>query len=236
MNCIKKIAYVFVLLLMTTGAAWGMDIFQAAETGNLERIKELLENGADVNRQGILGDTPLHGAAMNGHADAIRMLIGSGTAIDLPNIAGMTALHCAAMNGRTGAIRMLIELGAHVNQQDNRGWPALYWAAQDGHADAVSALIEAGADINERTVWDAATFCKQHIVGLLDDYNQRIEQAHQRVPVIAHTLALATHPRLGATSPLALLPQGVLCYITHLVAEAEAVDARRPRQVNGAAV
>ena len=230
MNCIKKIAYVCVLFLMTTGAAWGMDIFQASETGNIKRIEEFLANGADVNQQDIFGDTPLHGAARNDHVDAIRMLIKSDADIHSQNIVGMTALHCAAMNGRTDAIRMLIELGARVNQQDHRGRPALYWAAKGGHENAISVLIEAGADINERIVWDAAIFCKEYIVVFLDDYNQRIDQARQRVPVIADILAQATHHRLGADSPLALLPQELMRHITHLVAEAEEVDARRPRQ------
>ena len=209
MNCIKKIAYVCVLLLMTTGATWGMDIFQASETGNIKRIEEFLANGADVNQQDIFGDTPLHGAARYGHANAIRMFIEAGALVNQQDNGGRTPLHLAAMIGRADAIRMLIEAGALVNQQDSYG----------------------------KTAVDIATASnRQHIVALLNDYNQRIEQARQRVPVIAHILAQATHHRLGADSPLALLPQELMRHITHLVAEAEEADARRPRQANGAAL
>ena len=203
MNCIKKIAYVFVLLLMTTGTAWGMNIFRAAATGNIGRIEELLASGADVNQQDIFGDTPLHGAARYGHANAIRMFIEAGALVNQQDNGGRTPLHLAAMIGRADAIRMLIEAGALINQQDSYG----------------------------KTAVDIATASnRQHIVALLNDYNQRIEQARQRVPVIAHILARATHHRLGADSPLALLPQELMRHITHLVAEAEEADARRPRQ------
>ena len=209
MNCIKKIAYVFVLLFMTTGAAWGMDIFQAAGTGNIGRIEELLASGADVNQQDIFGYTPLHRAALTGHTNAIRMLIKSGADVNQQNNDGRTPLHLAAIIGRADAIRMLIEAGADINQTTSLG----------------------------QTAVDLATASnRQHIVALLNDYIQRMEQARQRVPVIAHILAQATHHRLGADSPLALLPQELMRHITHLVAEAEEVDARRPRQANGAAL
>ena len=236
MNCIKKIANVCILLLMTTGATWGMDIFQAAGIGNIGRIEELLASGADVNQRNNLGETALHYAALTGHTNAIRMLIELRALVNQQDNHGATALHWAAMNGHANAIRMLIQAGCGVNQKDNYGMIPLHYAARYGHADAIRVLIAAGADINQQdhdgitALNNATTFNRHTIVALLNDYIQRMEQARQRVPVIAHILAQATHHRLGADSPLALLPQELMRHITHLVAEAEAVDARRPRQ------
>ena len=204
MNYVKKIAYVCALFCMTTGAAFGMDIFQAAATGNIGRIKELLANGAGVNQRDNFGFTALHLAASRGHeAVATRLIIELGADINQQSRPGMAALHCAAMNGHEAVVARLIELGADMNQTTYKG----------------------------KTAVDIATAYNRHtIVALLNDYIQRIEQARQRAPVIAHILARATHPRLGAASPLALLPQDLLHYIAHLVVQTEAMDARRPRQ------
>ena len=200
---IKKVAYVFVLLLMTTGATFGMDIFQAARTGNIGRIEELLANGADVNQQDSWGKTPLHLSTENCHEQVTFRLIDASAGVNQQDINGMTALHWAAFWGHKAVVARLIQAGADINQTDNNG----------------------------KTAVDLATGFNQHtIAALLNDYNQRIEQARQRVPVIAHILARATHHRLGADSPLALLPQELMRHITHLVAEAEEADARRPRQ------
>ena len=266
MNYIKKIAYVCALLLMTTGAAWGMDIFQAARKGNIGRIEELLANGADVNQQDNGGWTPLHLAALRGrkavtlklievgarvnqqdnngetalhvaafwgHEAVVLIFIQAGADVNQANNRGETALHWAARNGgHEKTIRVLIEAGADINQQENRGKTALHEAASNGNEAVIARLIEAGADINQtdnngKTAVDLAPATT---VALLNDYIQRMEQARQRVPVIAHTLALATNGRLGAASPLAWLPQDLLHYITRLATQAEAMDARRPRQ------
>ena len=248
MNCIKKVAYVCALLFMTTGALFGMDMFQAATTGNIARVSELLaavpENArlALVQQQNDKGNTPLHLAAMNGHEQIVLRLIGAGADVNQQNDWDNATLHLAAMEGHDAVVFRLIEAGARVNQQDFFGMTALHWAAQEGHEQVVLRLIEAGADVNQqdnygKTAVDLAAEGRHHtIAALLDDYNQRIEQAHQRVPVIAYTLALATNGRLSAASPLALLPQELMRHITHLVAEAEEADARRPRQANGAAL
>ena len=172
MNCIKKITYVIALLCMTTGVAWGMDIFYAARLGNTARVSELLAAVPNADRPALVNQTDIN---------------------------GWTALHAAARYGHEAVVRLLIAAGANIDQASNNGRPPLHMAASEG------------------------------LVQMLNDYQQRIEQARQRVPVIAHTLALATHPRLGTASPLALLPQELLRYITRLTARAEEVDARKPR-------
>ena len=263
MNCIKKIANVFVLLLMTTGATFGMDIFQAARDGNIGRIEALLANGADVNQQDHDGMTPLHWAAYKGHEAIVARLIQAKAKVNLRDNSSYTALHKAAMNGHETSVLRLIKAGAYIDQQDcEEGLSALHMAAYRGHEQVVLRLIEEGAYINQPdhehwTPWHwamrfgheavasrfeaaiASSLIKTNrtsdstyygeAASYINNYIKRIEQARQRVPVIAHRLASATHPRLGAESPLALLPQDLLHYITHLVAQAEAMDACRPR-------
>ena len=61
------------------------------------------------------------------------------------------------------------------------------------------------------------------------DCQLRVEEAQQRAPHNAATLALATHERLGAESPLALLDQDLLRDISQLSRDGEVYDAHKPR-------
>ena len=51
---------------LSSVSTYSMDIRQAAETGNIARIQELIAAGANVNQANIAGRTPLHLAALTG--------------------------------------------------------------------------------------------------------------------------------------------------------------------------
>lgn len=67
----------------------------AAEAGNVEIMKLLLEAGASVNKRGVGGDkTPLMYAAQNGHVEAVKLLLARGadvTVTDIPTGVGWMA-------------------------------------------------------------------------------------------------------------------------------------------------
>mmetsp|Transcript_42291 Transcript_42291/g.108880 ORF Transcript_42291/g.108880 Transcript_42291/m.108880 type:complete len:104 (-) Transcript_42291:208-519(-) len=50
----------------------------AAQEGNLDAVKKLVEEGADVDSQGQKLYTSLHFAAKNGRADVVEFLVESG--------------------------------------------------------------------------------------------------------------------------------------------------------------
>jgi ankyrin repeat protein len=47
----------------------------AADDGDIEEVKKLLEEGYQPNLFDELGNTPLHYAAMGGHLDVINVLL-----------------------------------------------------------------------------------------------------------------------------------------------------------------
>ena len=53
----------------------GMELLRAVEDEDLQRVTELLDEGADVNYRGTVGETPLIVAAMNLNLDIIRLLL-----------------------------------------------------------------------------------------------------------------------------------------------------------------
>lgn len=51
-----------------------MNIIEAAMSGNLEELKKLISDGADVNAKNDDGKTALIYAAMYGHMDCVELL------------------------------------------------------------------------------------------------------------------------------------------------------------------
>ncbi|MGD2179914.1 ankyrin repeat domain-containing protein [Lusitaniella coriacea] len=134
----------------------GEKLGDAAVLGKLNKVKQLLEEGADPNILTEDGKSPLMFAAMYGHKNIIEALLDAGAD---PNLRGdeqyeegTTALMEIAAsffaNNRAEVIKLLVDRGADVNLQDDERGTALMAALQN--PDAVKALIEAGADLNLR--------------------------------------------------------------------------------------
>ena len=117
-------------------------------------IKLLVSNGADVNMQSDLGETPLIAAASLGYLDVVKYLVGEGNNFDKAEVNaqsnnqyGVTALMQAAQEGHLDVVKYLVGEGnnfekAEVNKQDKNGETALTVAAQNGHLDIVKYLVE----------------------------------------------------------------------------------------------
>jgi hypothetical protein len=56
----------------------GTDLLRAVDDEDLQRVTELLNEGADVNYRGRVGETPLIVTAMNLNLDIIRLLLEKG--------------------------------------------------------------------------------------------------------------------------------------------------------------
>ena len=130
-----------------------VDIHTAAEAGNIEAIKKLAAQGADLNAKGGQNRwPPIHYAAYNGHANAIKELAALGADIKAKSsFIHRTALHYAAEFGKTSTIRELVALGADVNATNGHGYTALHVAAKFGKTSTIRELVALGADINAKT-------------------------------------------------------------------------------------
>ena len=125
-----------------------MDIRRACREGDLERVRQLIQDGQDLNRGGILGWTPLMLAAGSGRDQIVHELIRAGADVNGKNNFKLTALHWASNRGHSSVIKTLAEAGANLNVQDWLGVTPLMEAAYCGHANVVVELIRAGADVS----------------------------------------------------------------------------------------
>lgn len=71
------------------------ELFTACEKGDVDRIKDLLDRGAQVNARNRNGETPLLVAAGLLYPDAVRLLIVRGADVNAENSRGETALTVA---------------------------------------------------------------------------------------------------------------------------------------------
>ena len=149
MNKLWGSLYLVILILSVTAAATAEDIHSAAETGDLDSVKVLLQQ--DPSRITAVdggGYTPLHKASYAGQADVVRYLVELGADLDPVSSSGSTSLHGAAYYGHQAVVEILIEAGADVNVSNNGGYTPLLSALAGGHTDIARVLIAHGANPN----------------------------------------------------------------------------------------
>ena len=141
---------VFLQLSFSVCSCLKMDLLAAAKTNNLERVRLLVEQGADKDEGGIGGYTPLFWASRKGQLQVARYLVEQGATLDKASNYGTTPLSTAAVGGHLEVARFLLEQGANRDKTDDKGWTPLHCAALMGNLDTVMLLMSYGADLNAR--------------------------------------------------------------------------------------
>jgi len=80
----------------------------AAASGDIQSVRRLLDQGADVNARDELGQTPLHHAACSGHKDVAELLIRRGAVVTARDSVGRTPLYISAVHGHLQLNQLLI--------------------------------------------------------------------------------------------------------------------------------
>ncbi len=97
------------------------DLGGAAREGNLEKIREFLKQGAEVNGKYDKDFTPLHWAATMNQVEAIELLINEGANLDSRDGHQSTPLLLAAFFGQTKSVEVLLQRGADPNLRNKDG-------------------------------------------------------------------------------------------------------------------
>ena len=87
-------------------------------------IELLLERGADVNAQDILGNSPLMFASVKENLDIPKLLLKKGADPNLSNKKGWSPLMSASKAGHVPVVKLLLETGADPRAQSETGWTA----------------------------------------------------------------------------------------------------------------
>lgn len=120
-----------------------MDLLKAVSNGNDHLVQLCLNNGAMINYQNKMGETPLILAAYWGRSHVAKRLIVAGANLNVQCNRGETALSYAAGRGYHDIVNMLIRAGANTSIQNYKGRTALDYAMSNGRGMAVRLLKQA---------------------------------------------------------------------------------------------
>jgi ankyrin repeat protein/L-ascorbate metabolism protein UlaG (beta-lactamase superfamily) len=126
-------------------------LWKAAETGQLEIARFLLEAGADP----AIGDNentlPFHIAAKSGNIDLFELLHARGFDINVRDDGGVTPLFYAIQGRHPGMVKHILDKGGDVRMKTNQQWPVMLYGAVYGPMETVQLLLDHKADINATT-------------------------------------------------------------------------------------
>jgi ankyrin repeat protein len=153
-------------------------LFDAAALSNLDKVRRLLDGGADPNQTGPNGNTALIAAAAQNDDRIVRLLLERGARVDQRGNLGRTALFNAVHGKNTAMAQTLLDAGADLFISDDNGcspvgeaeiWGGkrmqkfirqiaqslspsknvdLHQAAADGLFDQVKKQLEGGASVD----------------------------------------------------------------------------------------
>lgn len=116
----------------------------AIARGDLDKVKEELNKGANINSLAGDGLSPLQWCLGN-KTDILEFLLSNGADPNIESVEGATPIMNAVQSNQMEHLKMLIENKADVNKQDKRGFTALHRAAEMGHIEIVKELLQNGA-------------------------------------------------------------------------------------------
>ena len=137
----------------------------AAQRGELETARRLLQAGAIVDAATKLGATPLHVACEQGATELVRLLLAAGAAHDAQSDAGLSPLHFAAEQGKAAVAQLLLESGADADARTHTGHTPLHVAVQKAQLDVAGVLLSHGAFIEAATVLGHSPLHMSALVG-----------------------------------------------------------------------
>ncbi len=117
----------------------------AMADGNPDIIQTLLNRGAEVNKQAVVGgSTALHVAARNGHQQAMQLLLAAQQAhVDIQDGYGLTPLFEATISNQPACVQMLLNANARTDLKgyiDGTTMTPLEWATKNGKKDMARLL------------------------------------------------------------------------------------------------
>ena len=147
------------------------------ETGNIEMLKNTIQQIEDINIRFENGITALMYACENGYNDVIKLLINNGADVNVGDIHQKTALMYACEKGDEEAVKILIKNNADVNAKNILGKTPIMYSSVNEDLAIIEELIDNGANINEKdrlgctALMYASYYAKENSVKKLLEHN-----------------------------------------------------------------
>ncbi|MGC5325199.1 ankyrin repeat domain-containing protein [Brevibacillus sp. SYSU BS000544] len=124
-----------------------LQFLEAAGKGDLEALKQCIEQGVDINARNKQKRTAILIAAMNEQYEAVEYLISAGADIDLQDQTCFNPFLWGCINGKLELVKIMIKANANVELLSRFGGVGLTPASEKGHVEVVRELLTT-TDIN----------------------------------------------------------------------------------------
>ena len=156
-------------LLSAKDADGSPPLHVAAQAGNLEITKYLIDAGADVMAGDNENSNALHVAAIGANTAVIDLLLSKGLDVNSADVNGYNALLFAAGRNRWDIVKYLASKGAKLDCRSNGGTTLVHLAARRGNLDVLKELVAAGLKLDcGSDQWGSTPLCAAAQRGNLD--------------------------------------------------------------------
>ena len=87
--------------------------------GNIEIVKYLVSQGADINIKDSAGKPPLQIAIHEGKVELIKYFLSEKADVNMKDYFNETSLHKATHKGEIEIVKLIVSHGAHLNTKNN---------------------------------------------------------------------------------------------------------------------
>jgi len=148
----------FCMAVLLAAASSDLRVPEAAQQGDGQAVRSLIDQKADVNAAQGDGMTALHWAAFKDDLETVQVLLQAGANVKATTRNGaLTPLIMASRNGNAAMIAALLKAGSDVNTATADGMTALMAAAVSGNVEAAKVLLDHGANIHAKEASHAQT-------------------------------------------------------------------------------
>ena len=124
-------------------------ILHAAITGNVQKFKEAINNGDNVNMKDENGQTILS-IVSKLRPDLVKMLIKNNVNVNLADDNLITPLHWAVEYDNYEIVEILLQNGANPKALDMLSEKSLHWAAWTGHIKSAKVILKYDIDVMQK--------------------------------------------------------------------------------------
>ncbi|XP_019859250.1 PREDICTED: ankyrin repeat domain-containing protein 50-like, partial [Amphimedon queenslandica] len=131
---------------MANGSDLDSQLWFACLDGDVEKAKQLIKDGADIEWKGQWPCSGLRSHITDIDLEGMASI--GGTSYTLCRIGSHSPLSIAAYNSKTEVVRLLLSSGANVDAVDEHNRSALFWSAFHGSMTMTKVLLDYEADMN----------------------------------------------------------------------------------------
>ncbi|GBO32683.1 Tankyrase-1, partial [Araneus ventricosus] len=117
------------------------DLLTAVRNRDINKVRDLLDMGANIEAQNNRGWTPLCLASQKGSLDIAKLLLDRGANIEAKGKNGWNVLHEAIYYNKPDMFKFLVERGAYINVKNGKNETPLNAARRLGRPEIESFLI-----------------------------------------------------------------------------------------------